>query len=406
MPNQLTRRLTSLTGGLPRTYWLLWAGTLVNRLGSFVVPFLTLYLTSQREIPVSQAALVVSLFGAGSFAAAWVGGELSDRLGRRPVLLLSFLLAPANMVLLGLARDLSLIAPLTFIQGFLTDLYRPAVNAAVADLVPPEARPRAYGYLYWAINLGFAIAPVLAGMMARLDYLWLFLGDAATTCVFGLIVLWGVQETRPTEVQADARSSIRRRLARLGQEPLLLLFAGLALGFGIIYMQGNVTLPVDMQSHGLGPDAYGLAISLNGILIVLVSIPLSNLLGRWPRFSSMAASALLLGIGFGLTAISDTLPLYAAAVAIWTLGEIIGATVAPAIVADLSPVDLRGLYQGLFGSAWGLSAFVGPLLGGWVYQGFGAQALWLGCLALGCLLAMAYLAISAPANRRLAQRPR
>ncbi|MGE5775430.1 MAG: MFS transporter, partial [Chloroflexota bacterium] len=189
--------LLSLVEGLPPAYWFLWIGTLVNRLGSFVIPFLTLYLTEQRAIPVSQAALMVSLFGAGSFVAQLSGGELTDRLGRRPVMLMSFFITPIAMLALGLARETTLISISTFAVGFFTDLYRPAVSAAVADLVQPDVRTRAYGYIYWAINLGAAVAPVLAGLIAaRYSYLILFVGDALTTAIFGVIVLLGIRETR------------------------------------------------------------------------------------------------------------------------------------------------------------------------------------------------------------------
>jgi MFS family permease len=388
---------------LPPTYWLLWLGTLINRLGGFVVPFLTLYLTNQRGISASLAGLMVSLFGAGSFTASLVGGELADRLGRRPVMLLSFLIAPLNMILLGLARPLALIALLTFLQGIFTDLYRPAVNAAIADMVPAQGRPRAYGYIYWAINLGAALAPVVAGFMAKMDYFLLFLGDALTTFIFGLIVLAGVRETRPAEVQHTAGAPIRERLTQLRREPLLLLFSGMALFFGTVYAQGYSTLPLEMQTHSLGPDQYGLALATNGALIVLVSIPVANAAGRWPRFAMMAFSAVFLGLGYGMTAFAATLPFYALTVAVWTIGEIAASVVAPAIVADLSPVDLRGLYQGVFGAAWGLSFFTGPVLGGWVFEHWGATALWLGCFGLGCLLAVGFLAMRHPADRRMAE---
>jgi MFS family permease len=307
------------------------------------------------------------------------------------------------MILLGLAQSLELIAVLTLLQGFFTDLYRPAVSAAIADMVPPEGRPRAYGYIYWAINVGAAIAPAIAGLMARWDYLLLFIGDALTTFVFGVIVLWRVRETRPAEIQHTDRVALRERIVRLRREPFLLVFTGLALVFGTIYMQGNVTLPVDMQAHGLGPDQYGFAIAVNGVLIVLLGIPASHAATRWPRFAALAAAALFLGAGFGLTAIADSLPLYALSVAVWTLGEIGGAVIAPVIVADLSPVDLRGLYQGLFGAAWGLSLFTGPIMGGWVFEHLSAQALWIGCFILGCLLAAGYLAMARPTGRRLAR---
>jgi MFS family permease len=302
---------------------------------------------------------------------------------------------------LGLARSTPLIALLCLIQGFLTDLYRPAVGAAIADLVPPEGRTRAYGYNYWAINLGAALAPAIAGQLAHLGYLLLFVGDALTTFFFGLIVLWGIKETRPVEAEPPVKNRTRGRLAMLGKEPLLLVFAGLALLFGTIYMQNYVTLPVDMQAHGLGAAQYGLAIAVNGSLIVVLGIPTSRASAHWPRFKTLAASAFLLGSGYGLNAFASTLPAYALAVVIWTLGELGGATVAPAIVADLSPPDLRGLYQGVFGAAWGLSLFTGPLLGGWIYQNLGATILWSGCFVLGCLLALGYLALSVPASRRM-----
>jgi MFS family permease len=394
--------LASLVEGLPSTYWLIWTGTLVNRLGGFVIPFLSLYLTAQRAIPVSTAALMVSFFGAGSFLAQLTGGELTDRLGRRPVMLMSFLITPVFMVALGLARDLTLISLCTFMVGFFTDLYRPAVGAAIADLVPPESRTRAYGYNYWAINLGAAVAPLLAGLIADYNYLILFVADALTTAVFGLIVLFGIRETRPVEAHRTSGLPLGERISLLKRAPILLIFSFITLFFGMIYMQGNVTLPLDMQAHGLGPREYGLAIAVNGFLIILVTIPVSNLAANWPRFETIAVAAGLLGLGFGFTAFATSLPLFALSVAIWTLGEIAATSVGPTIIADLSPVELRGLYQGIFGAAWGLSFFLGPLAGGWIFEHRGSDSLWFGCVILGILIALGYLALSAPARRQMA----
>ncbi len=396
-------RIAALTEGLPPTFWLIWTGTLVNRLGGFVIPFLTLYLTAQRAIPVGRAALIVSLFGAGSFLAQLGGGELTDRLGRRPVMLMSFFVTPVFMIMLGLARDLFLISAATLIVGFFMDLYRPAVGAAIADLVPPESRTRAYGYNYWAINLGAAVAPLLAGLMASYNYLILFVADALTTAVFGLIVFFGIRETRPAEDHHTLHSPVRERITQLRREPILLIFSLITLFFGVIYMQGNVTLPLDMQSHGLGPRDYGAAIAVNGFLIILVTIPVSNMAAKWPRFETVAISAVLLGVGFGFTALATSLPLFAMSVALWTLGEIAATSVSPAIIADLSPVRLRGLYQGIFGAAWGLSYFIGPLAGGWVYEQLGSTTLWIGCLILGLILSLCYLALRLPARKRMLQ---
>jgi MFS family permease len=395
--------LRALVEGLPPTYWLIWSGTLVNRLGGFVIPFLTLYLTAQRAIPVTTATLMVSLFGAGSFLAQLSGGELTDRFGRRPVMLMSFFITPIFMVALGLAKDLMLISICTFIVGFFMDLYRPAVGAAIADLVPPESRTRAYGYNYWAINLGAAVAPLLAGLIADYNFLILFVGDAVTTALFGFIVLFGIRETRPAEMHHASHAPLSERVSQLKRAPILLLFSLITLFFGIVYMQGNVTLPLDMQADGLGPRDYGVAIAVNGALIILMTIPVSNMAAKWPRFETVAVAAVLMGLGFGATALATDLPLFALSVAIWTLGEIAATSVSPAIIADLSPVQLRGLYQGIFGAAWGLSYFIGPLAGGWVYDRWGSNTLWVACLFIGFVIALCYWALSVPARRQITQ---
>ena len=406
----MTRRWPSAvarwTVGLPRAYWFLWAGTIVNRVGGFVIPFLTLYLTTQRGYSVGAAALMVSLYGAGSFSANLVGGELADRLGRRPVLLASLFLAPVATVALGVVRSTAWIAVATVLLGFTVDLYRPAVSAAIADLVPSEHRPRAYGYLYWAINIGAAVAPVLAGLLTRRSYLLLFIGDAVTTFAFGLIVMAGVPESRPSQAAHAAAEPLSARLRALGKEPLLLAFTAMALLLGTVYLQAHVTLPVDMQAHGLTAAQYGLAIAVNGALIVVLGLPASHASARWPRFGAIATAALLVGLGFGMNAIATTLALYALAVGVWTLGEIAFSTVAPALIADLAPVEHRGLYQGVFGAAFGLSFFTGPLVGGLVYDRLGADALWSACLVAGAVLAAGYLVMGRAASRRLASLPK
>jgi MFS family permease len=395
-------KFNELATDIPPMYWFLWLGTLINRFGSFVIPFLSLYLTSQRQITISLAGLIVSLFGVGAFAAQLVGGELADRLGRRPVMLMSLFVTPVFMALLGFVNSVPMIAGSTLILGFFSELYRPATGAIVADIVPSSARTRAYGYLYWAVNLGFAFAPILAGFMANINYLWLFIGDALTTFIYGLLIFYRVPETRPEAASKTVHVPLRERMRQVRREPILLALTGLTLLIGIVYMQGYVTLPLDMRAHGLTPADYGIATSANAILVVLLSIQVSNLAGKWPRFGAMAVSALLLGIGFGYTGLAFNLITFVLSVAIWTLGEIAFNAVAPALIADLSPVELRGLYQGIFGSAWGLAFFIGPVLGSWVFEAFGAGVLWSGCFVIGCVVAVSYLGMARAARKRLA----
>jgi len=348
----------------------------------------------------ANAALMVSVLGAGSFLSQLTGGELADRLGRRPVMMLSFFVTPLAMIAVGLVREPSLLVVALFVLGFFTNLYRPAVSAAVVDLVPADKRTRAFGYIYWAINLGAALAPIAAGILANYDYFLIFLGDALTTAVFGVIVLARVPETQSAEHAAAARVPMRSRAGQAARDPMLVAFFLLSLLVGMIYSQGEVTLPLAMAASGLLPSDYGLAIAVNGGLIVLITLQTSRIVGRWPRYLAMAVAALLLGSGFGLTELADSLPLYALTVAVWTMGEVISAAVAPVIVSEMSPVGQRGLYQGIWGSSWGLAFFLGPALGGFVFGQLGSSVLWTGTFVLGVALCLGYLALSVPARRR------
>jgi MFS family permease len=315
-------------------------------------------------------------------------------------MMLSFFITPLAMIALGIVREPLLLVAAMFAVGFFTDLYRPAVSAAIIDLVPADKQTRAFGYIYWAINFGAALAPVAAGLLANVDYFLLFLGDALTTAFFGVIVLMRVPETQAQEVAEAARARTSTRVGRALRDPMLLVFVVLSLFVGIIYSQGQVTLPIDMAANGLPPSDYGLAIAVNGALIVLITLQVSRMAQGWPRYLTMAVSALLLGIGFGLTGLASTLAFYAVTVAIWTVGEVIGAAVAPVIVAEMSPPPLRGLYQGIWGSSWGLAFFIGPALGGFVFQNLGSATLWAGTFVLGVLLFFGFLGLSIPARRR------
>lgn len=133
--HRLSKRATHLFAGLPRAYWFLWGGTLLNRLGMFVLPFLTIYLTTVRKVPISQAAFIASLVGVGSFCASLSGGFLADHIGRRFTMMLGLICAATITLALGFVQLLTGIALLAIFLGFWTDLYRPASAAAIADMI-------------------------------------------------------------------------------------------------------------------------------------------------------------------------------------------------------------------------------------------------------------------------------
>jgi MFS family permease len=388
-------------GGLPSTYWYLWTGTLVNRLGSFVVPFLALYLTRERGFRVEEAGLVVSLHGAGGVLAGLVGGTMADRVGRRTTLLAGLWLGSVAMLSLGFARATWHICISAFMLGLLGELYRPAVSAALADVVRPEDRARAYGLLYWVVNVGFSIALPLAGLASRFGFLALFVADACTTFLYGLIVWWKVPETRPTHASRREESSPRPHSLAPFMDEVFLSFALPIVLTSLIFAQSGVTLPMDLTSNGMSTATFGLVMGVNGVLVVLLQPFAGRTLGGMRRASVLAWASALTGLGFGLHVLGANAGLAALAVAVWTLGEVAQAPVASAVVADLAPADQRGTYQGAYYMLWALSACLAPTLGSWVLGHYGARALWGGCLAVGLFAASWHLSIASARRRRM-----
>jgi MFS family permease len=395
----LGRLLGPTVSGLPSTFWWLWTGTLVNRAGAFVLPFLAFYLTDELDLTPSFVGLVLASFGLGSTVAALVGGVLSDRLGRRPVLLGSQLSTAVTLVALGLTAESTSVLVLVALLGLTSNTARPAFSAMMTDIVPPADRIRAFSLNYWAINLGFAIAPLLGGLLAASGYLTLFLVDAASTLVFAVLVFLKVPESRPEVVVADGERP--GSMADVLRDRVFLSFVLLTGCFAVVFMQHLSSLPVQMDDDGLSPAQYGGVIALNGALIVLVTVPLSRWLQAYPRSRVLAISSVFIGLGFGATAWATSVPAYAATVVVWTVGEVIGAAVGPSVVADLAPAALRGRYQGVFGFSFAVASLVAPLAGGWTYQHLGGTVLWMGCLVLSLAAGAGHLAVGPARGRRL-----
>ena len=382
--------------GLPRAYWTLWLGMLLNRLGGSVFFLLGLYLTQERGLRPEVAGLVISLYAVGGLLGGPVGGALSDRIGRRPTLLTGTAVAGTLMLALGHARSTPAMAALAALLGFFTDVSRPPLHAAVADLVPSADRARAYGLLYWAMNLGFAGASVVGGALAVHHFELLFVIDALTTFGYGVIVLVGLSETRPPLAASAARSRTDRGLlAPLRDRPFMsfTLIQALLL---VAFVQSFVTLPLDMRAHGLELRQIGPLLGLNGLFVVIAQpIALRYVRGvlhvHW-----LAAGALLTGLGLGATAFARAPFVYALTAVIWTLGEIGFSTASPTIVAELAPAAQRGAYQGIYQLSGGAAMIVAPALGSMVLAHLGSAALWGGCFA-ACLGAAAlHLLITGP----------
>ncbi|WP_130340129.1 MDR family MFS transporter [Micromonospora kangleipakensis] len=391
------------TGGLPRAFWYLWTGTLISRLGSFVLVFLAIYLTQERGFSASQAGLVLGLWGVGGAVGTTVGGTLADRWGRRPTLLTAHLGAATMMLALGLARPLWAVALGALLLGTFAEAARPAFGAMMIDVVPEKDRLRAFSLNYWAINLGFACAAVLAGLAAQAGYLLLFVVDAATTLITALIIFTRVKETRTASAAPVAKGGTAPpgALRTILTDRVYLGFVTLNLFAALVFLQHISMLPIAMGDSDLTPATYGSVIALNGVLIVVGQLFVPRLIKGRSRSHVLALASLVMGVGFGLTAFAGTAWFYGVTVLIWTLGEMLNSPSNSTLIAELSPAALRGRYQGVFSLSWQIAGAAAPILGGLVREHVGNGALWLGCAAIGAVTAVAHL-VSGPARERRA----
>lgn len=378
--------------GLPREFWWLWTSTLVNRLGAFVATFMALYLTLDRGYSASYAGLVASLHGLGGVVSSLGAGVMTDRLGRRPTMLVAQLSTAVSVAVLGFMVHPVAIAGVAFVVGMASNASRPAVQAMMADIVRPEDRVRAFSLNYWAINLGFAVSSAGAGFIAEYSYLAGFMGEAALTLLCAVVVFLKVPESRPEVAPraAGTRAPDDVRLSTVLRDGRYMGVVGLSFLVALIFQQGYVGLPVAMGTDGLSSSDFGTAIAVNGVLIVALQIPVTRFIQHRDPRRLLILSSLIAGYGFGLTAFAGSVGVYALTVCVWTLAEIVNAPTQTGIVVQLSPAHGRGRYQGMYTMSWSVAALVAPLMSGFVIDHYGAAWLWGTCAVLGTVAAFGY----------------
>lgn len=398
--------------GLSRAVYILCLGTFVNRAGSMIVPFLTIYLQRQLDLGVSFATWAMGLYGAGSLAAALIGGHLADLIGRRWVMIFAMFGSGAILLIFSLLTKPLPILLAVFFFALVAEMYRPAASAMIADLTSPRRRPHAFSLMYVSVNLGFAVAPVVGGLLANHSFQWLFWGDALTSSLYGVIILTAIRETLPTAAssstgdqnleqgdsgkhdgRASATMDFRSAMRHILRDTTFLIFCAASLAVAGVFMQALSTFPLYLGMKGIGPATYGKIIAVNGVMIALLQIPLTSAVARFNRGSVVMVGAILTALGFGLFGLATSIGHFVAFIMIWTVGEMMIAPFGSAIVSDLAPIELRARYMGIFTTCFSSALMFAVPLGGWVLQRWGGGYVWAGCAVSGLVAAALYFSI-------------
>lgn len=403
------RRSFAVLREMPRPFRVILAGVVVNRLATFIVPFLSVLLRKHYELSDAETGLCILAFGLGTAASILTGGSLTDRFGRRRTMAASLLGSGALAVAIPFAFEVHPAAflALLFAYGFVGDLYRPAVHAVVADVLPPERRAQGFAALRIAINLGWAVGLALGGFVERLGPTAMFAGDGLTTLVFGVLVLAAVPETKAPRAAAPGSAAGNPGLLSLprlwlGDRVLLAVIAA-SLAWAVFMVSWMTVFPLLVdETMGGSLEAYGFVQALNGLLVAMFQIAVADSIpGR--RLRAGAWGMALGGAAVALVGVAPGPAAWAALMTVYTFGEMILMPPMMAFLSDWAPPERRGAYVGSGQAVFSLAFAFGPVLFLPLRRALGDATYWplLACSAVPGVLLLLWLDRHADRPERL-----
>ncbi|MBN2049747.1 MAG: MFS transporter [Spirochaetales bacterium] len=378
--------LVTMYRGLPRSIYVLFFARIINSLGSFVFPFLTMFLTDRLGLSESRAGLYIMLSGVSYIPGSIIGGKLADHLGRKKVLIISQFLGALCFVPCAFLGDSIYIPFFIIAADFFYGAVHPAIQAIATDLSVPENRKEVFSLLYLGLNLGFALGPLIAGFLYTHYIRWIFLGDTLTTWLSLILILLFVDESRPTEQEILKRvddgtgeaAETGGFLRALATRPFLLSFVFIIMILNFVYAQMSFTLPlftIDLFSDR-GPVLYGSLMSFNAVVVILGTSPIIASTRRMTAAQAVITAGVLYALGFGmLYLVSTPFPMFLSAF-IWTIGEILAATNTNVYIANHTPISHRGRFNALFPIIMGIGHSMSPALMGPVVETLGSRMIW------------------------------
>ena len=380
----------------PRTFWVLIAVSFIDQLGgALLFPFFALYVTMQFNVGMVEVGYLFALFSVSNFVGSILGGALTDRFGRKQIVIFSLAATAISSVFMGLASSIAAFYVIAVLSGIFS-VGGPARQAMVADILPEKKRAQGYGVLRVAANLSVAIGPAIGGILLGVTtYLTLFIIDAVVSLIVAGLFAAFVPETKPEATESSEQGSVSQSFAGyfvVFRDFLFMAFIFVCILMGLVYTNMNTTLGVYLRDMFAVTEAkYGLILSLNAAMVVLFQFAITRRIENRPPLLVMAAGMLLYAIGFGMYGFVSTMSFFVLAMVILTIGEMLIAPVSQALVAKFSPEEMRGRYMAIFGVSWMIPFAVGPYLAGLVMDNLDPRWLWYIAGVIGIVATFGFL---------------
>jgi MFS family permease len=391
-------RVLQIYRDYPRDFWMMIVVNFVDRLGgSLLFPFFALYITKRFDVGMTEVGGLFAIFFVSSFIGAFPGGALTDRFGRKGIIIFSLIATSLSTLLMGFVDEFQFFLLVAFVSGIFTDVGGPAYEAVFMDVLPEEKRASGFGIRRVAFNLAIVIGPVIGGFVAARSYLALFILDAIISAIVALLVFRLIPETKPAAPEGKVQESTAETFAgylRVLRDGKFIAFTLVCLLTWLVYMNMNTTLGVYLRDqHGIPESGYGWLISINAAMVVLLQFPITRRIEKNPPMLMMALGAAFIASGLFLFGFVGTFWLFAVAIAILTIGEMVTIPIANATVANFAPEEMRGRYNFVYGNSWGISFAVGPYLAGLILDNYNPNLLWYACGVIGMIAVLGFLAL-------------
>ncbi len=394
----------------PLKFWVLVGASFIDGVGRTLInPFFALYVTQKFQVGMTQAGALFAIFSISGFFGNMLGGGLTDRFGRKGMVLFGLVFSALSSISMGLVSRLTVFYGLAAFVGFLSDIAGPAHSAMVADMLPERQRAEGFGVLRVAGNLSWIVGPTIGGLLATRSFLSLFILDAVCSLITAAIVLRLIPETRPEARDTAARESMGqtfRGYGRVLSDGGYVGFLAIAAIMNLVYLQLYSTFSVFLRdAHGFSPREYGFLMSMNAVLVVVMQFWVTRRVSRYPPIVMMALGSVLYMIGFSLFGFVSAYALFAAAMIIITIGEMIVVPTSMALVARFAPADMRGRYMAIFSMCWTIPSAIGPWAAGLIMDNFSPNWVWYLAGMFSLVAVVGFLALHLRTRARLAAQP-
>lgn len=331
-----------------------------------VVPFMTLYLTRpEMGYSLSEAGIVMGLFGLGAVIGAYFGGKFSDRIGFYKVQIITLVAGGIMFIVLGQIKSYGLICVYTFLLSVLNEAFRPANSSAIAFYSKVENRTRSYSLNRLAINLGWAFGTSIGGFIASINYELLFWVDGITNIFAAVLMLAFLRNKAQNRQERELVKAGKTLVVSAYKDKTYLWFIFYVTLFAICFFQLFTTIPKYFRDNLHLSERYiGLLMALNGLLIVaLEMILVFKLEGRKNNLHFISIGVIIAGLAFA----SLLLPFSAVVVTLLmilliTFGEIFSMPFMSSYWSKRASDANRGQYAALYSISWGLAQTLGPVV--------------------------------------------